>query len=82
MWLLLHGESKRTYSTAVRSPHYIALVELEIRVEDTRVELYFPVELVADSLPVGRRLGHVQRRIVMGCASDVWRCRLELVGQG
>jgi hypothetical protein len=32
--------------------------------------LYFAVEFVADSLPVGRRLGHIQRRKVMGCARD------------
>ena len=47
-----------TYSTAVRRPHHIVVLELEVLVKDSLVKLHFPVELVADLLPVGCWLGH------------------------
>jgi hypothetical protein len=47
-----------TYCAAVWGAHHFVLVELEVLVEDGRVELHFAVELVAHLLPVGGWLRH------------------------
>lgn len=51
-----------TYSTAIRRPHHMVVLELEVLVEDGLVELDFSVEFVADLFPVGCWLGHVWSR--------------------
>lgn len=51
-----------TYSTAIRRPHHMVVLELEVLVEDGLIELDFSVELVADLFPVGCWLGHVWSR--------------------
>lgn len=52
------GGLKRTYSAAVRSPHHVVVLELQVLVEDVRVQLHLAVELIAHLLPVGCGLGH------------------------
>ena len=47
-----------TYSTAIRRPHHIVVLELEVLVKHGLVELHFSVEFVADFFPVGCWLGH------------------------
>jgi hypothetical protein len=47
-----------TYCAAVWGAHHVVLVELEVLVEDGRVELHLSVELVAHLLPVGGWLRH------------------------
>lgn len=64
------NQSTHTYSTAVRSPHYVVLIELEILVEDVLIQLDFAVEFVANLLPVGSGLGHVQMWGIMVCESQ------------
>ena len=63
-----------TYSTAVRRPHHIVVLELEVLVKDSLVKLHFPVELVADLLPVGCWLGHGWSRL-----SEAWCACMELL---
>lgn len=53
-----------TYSTTVRRTRHMVLVELEVGVEDGRVQLHLAIELVADLFPVGGWLRH-GRRLVM-----------------
>lgn len=75
-----------TYSTAERRPHHIVVLELEILVKDSRVELYFAVELVADLLPVRCWLGHGYRDIMarlkvgMLCLNEAGCCRAVCAG--
>jgi hypothetical protein len=60
-----------TYCAAVWGAHHVVLVELEVLVEDGRVELHFAVEFVADLLPVGGWLRHGDRyRAIM--ARSLW----------
>jgi hypothetical protein len=47
-----------TYCAAVWGAHHAVLVELEVRIEDGRVELHFAIKLVAHLLPVGGWLRH------------------------
>ena len=59
-----------TYCAAVRSPHHIVVLELEVLVEHGRVQLDLAVELVADLLPVGGWLRHGYRPIMALWAAE------------
>ena len=65
-----------TYCAAVRSPHHIVVLELEVLVEHGRVQLDLAVELVADLLPVGGWLRHGYRT-VMACGRGSKRCGVD-----
>ena len=53
-----------TYCAAVRGAHHVVVLELEVLVEDGRVELHLAVVLVAHLLPVGGWLRHGYRGIM------------------
>lgn len=63
-----------TYSTAVRRPNNIVLVELQVLIKDGRVQLHLAVELVAHLFPVGSGLGHGEWLAAQSCVSVIsWR---------
>src|SRR5690242_19997380 len=53
-----------TYCAAVRGPHHVVVLELEVLVEHGRVQLDLAVQLVADLLPVGGWLRHSYRPVM------------------
>lgn len=53
-----------TYSTAIRRPHHIVVLELKVRVEHGGIELHLPIEFIADLFPVGCWLRHGYRDIM------------------
>lgn len=68
-----------TYSTTVRSSSDDIVLDLQVRVEDRCVELGLAVEAVADTLPIGGRLGHCRDSSVHAhVTSVVLLCRKEL----
>jgi hypothetical protein len=73
-----------TYCAAVWSAHHIVLVELEVLVEDGRVELHLAVELVAHLFPVGGWLRHgdgypaIMARYL---STPCYRCRCEVMSR-
>ena len=62
-----------TYSTAVRGPHHIVVLELKILIEHIRVELDLAIEPVANLFPIGRRLRHFSRSALEGYHEVDWR---------
>jgi hypothetical protein len=63
------GRWSRTYSTAIRSPHHIVVLKLEILVEDGGIQLDLAIKFVAQLFPVRRGLRHVMRWLLWnhGC---------------